>query len=95
MTAIILFKRKGKNYRMRLSRIHQHPGDRDQFEVSSKDMMDQVAWSPVPDGSSAVPSGEWLARRALWHLLNNAPALEYIHNNDVQTVVIDLGELEI
>jgi hypothetical protein len=92
-TAIILFTLNGKSYRMRLPRIHVHPGDREQFEVASKDMTNQSAWSPVVNGTDAIPSGEWLARRALWHLIesNNRP----ITCMPECLVFIDLGELEI
>ena len=30
---IILFSRKGKNYRMRVARVHVHPGERDQLDA--------------------------------------------------------------
>ena len=88
MTVIILFKRKGKSYRMRLPRIHQHPGESDQFEVAGKDMMDHLTWSPVFNGRDDVPSGEWLVRRALWHILENGL---WQHTADLAT--IDLGEV--
>lgn len=88
MTAIVLFIRKGKNYRMRVARVHLHPGERDRFEVASKDMMDCTVWSPVPDGSPDVPSGEWLTRRVLWYLLENGD-----HVWDRNFAVIDLGEV--
>lgn len=91
MTTIILFKRKGKSYRMRLPRIHQHPGDCDVFEVSGTDMLGQVAWRPVPAGSSDIPSGEWIARRALWHLIEGGAR----KSAESALVTIDLGELEI
>ena len=90
MTVIILFKRKDKSYRMRLPRIHLHPGDRDRFEVASKDMLGQVSWSLVPDGSHDVPSGEWLVRRALWHVIEGDPPWA-VTEPDFTT--IDLGEI--
>lgn len=68
-TILILFQRKAQNYRMRVALVHVHPGERDHVEVSSKDMMGNTAWNPVPDGSSKIPSPEWVIRRAIWHLL--------------------------
>lgn len=90
MTAVVLFIRKGKRYRMRVARAHLHPGERDRFEIASKDMMDQIVWSPVPDGSLDVPSGEWLTRRVLWHLLENG-----YRPSGPSFIPIDLGELEV
>lgn len=88
MTVIILFTRKGKSYRMRLPRLHLHPGDRDVFEVASMDMLDGISWSPVL--SSLMPSGEWLVRRALWHLIEGGP-----RSGGPDLTIINLDELEI
>jgi len=92
MTTIILFKCKGKSYRMRLSCIHQSPGDRDTFEVSGVDMLSQASWRPVPDGSSDIPSGEWIARRALWYLVDGGHARS-TEPEGRYLKVIDLEEL--
>lgn len=93
MTTIILFKRKGKSYRMRLPCTHMHPGDIDGFEVANKDVLGQTSWSRVPASCADIPSGEWLVRRALWYLIegNNQP----ITRMSEGLVSIDLGELEI
>lgn len=70
---VILFSRKGKNYRMRVARVHVHPGERDCLEIRGETMLGDENWTPVPDGwqsmtdrSHLIPSPEWLIRRALW-----------------------------
>lgn len=88
MIAIILFARKDQRYRMRVACAHLHPGERDRFEVASKDMIHQTVWSPVPDGSPDIPSSEWLTRRALWHLFEGGD-----HAWDRNLAVVDLGEV--
>jgi hypothetical protein len=88
MTTIVLFTRKGKSYRMRLPRLHMHPGDIDWFEVASKDMLGQTSWGHVPLSCADIPSGEWLVRKALWHLLDGGT-----RSTGPDFVVIDLGEV--
>jgi hypothetical protein len=88
-TMLIVFSRKNKTYRMRVAKAHEHPGDRDRIEVSSKDMLDGVSWSTLPDGYSEVPCSEWLIRRALWHAIND-PSLREAGNG---LVTIYLGEI--
>ncbi len=88
MTIVVLFKRKGRSYRMRAARVHLHPGECDRFEVAGRDLMGEVAWAPLPDGSHhEVPSGEWLTRRALWRLVEGRAC-----STGSNLVVIDLGE---
>lgn len=92
VTIIILFSKavKGKaskNYRMRVARVHVHPGERDRIEVEEQDMLGGTSWVEVPDGSPKVPSGEWLVRRALWRVTGGV----YMANDFLMTV--DLGEI--
>lgn len=86
-TMLVLFQRKKKSYRMRVARVHEHPGDRDRIEVSSKDMLGAESWSPLPDGSSEVPCSEWLIRRALWRTLE-----EPLRGTE-NLVTLDIGEI--
>lgn len=83
---LVLFRHKKKSYRMRVVKTHEHPGDRDRVEVSSKDMLGAESWSALPDGSTEVPHPEWLIRRALWHTLE-----EPFRGNE-NLVTIDIGE---
>lgn len=77
-TILILFRHNNKSYRMRVAKVHEHPGERDRIEVSSKDMLGAESWSALPDSSphntafSMLPSSEWLIRRALWHTLDGS-----------------------
>jgi hypothetical protein len=88
-TMLIVFSRKNKTYRMRVAKLHEHPGDRDRVEISSKDMLGDVSWSTIPDGHSEVPCSEWLIRRALWHAIGD-PSLREVDNG---LVTIYLGEI--
>lgn len=85
-TIIILFTKDGQNYRMRVARVHVHPGERDRIEVEGKTMLDESNWTALPDGSLKVPSPEWLIRRALWCDFT----VTKLANN---TLIIGLGEI--
>lgn len=64
---LILFGYSGKKYRMRVAKLHEHPGDADHVEVVSKDMLGGVSWASVPTPwQGSGPSAEWLIRKALW-----------------------------
>jgi hypothetical protein len=88
-TILIVFSRKQKTYRMRVAKVHEHPGDRNHVEISSKDMLGGTSWSTIPDGSSEVPCSEWLIRRALWNTVDD-PLLREVDNG---LVTIYLGEI--
>jgi len=63
---LLHFMIKGVRYRMRVAKVHEHPGERDRIEKATLDMLGDVSWHPLPDGSLEVPSPEWLIRRTLW-----------------------------
>lgn len=86
-TMIILFTVGERNYRMRVARAHVHPGERDLVEMEGKDMLGGTTWTPAPDGGFG-PSGEWLVRRALWHVFSDGLK---VSNDHLMTV--DLGAI--
>ena len=88
-TLLIMFTKDGLDYRMRVACVHVHPGERDRIEVASKAMLGETSWNAIPDGSSKVPSSEWLIRRALW--MDFTRGMNTYGNNE--TGVIELGEI--
>lgn len=75
------------NYRMRVAKVHVHPGDRDNIEVEGKDMLNKPTWTPVPDGGFG-PSPEWLVRRALWCMFTNG-----VKFTDGTMMTVDMGKI--
>lgn len=62
----LYFRYGGQRYRMRVAKVHVHPGERDKIEQQITDMTGGTGWIPVPDGSTKIPHPDWIVRRALW-----------------------------
>lgn len=88
-TLLILFTYGSKSYRMRVAKLHVHPGEVDRVEVENRDMLGGTSWTEVPaPWQGTGPSAEWIIRRALWRVFSHGLALT---NGELMTV--DVGEL--